>query len=58
MISLFNSCEVISGPENLFRLSGLTLLPRRRRKNKYISISARERVGGGGGEPYCLNKTH
>lgn len=49
MISLFNSCEVISEPGNLFRLSGLTWLPRMRRKNKSLSSSVREEL-----KPYCL----
>lgn len=42
MISLFNSCEVISEPGNLFRLSLLAWLPRMRRKNKSIPNSVRE----------------
>lgn len=51
MISLFNSCEVTSEPGNLFRLSGLTWLPRMRRKNKYISNSVREEL-----KPYCSSE--
>lgn len=51
MISLFNSCEVISEPGNLFRLSVLTWLPRTRRKNKSISNSVREEL-----RPYLEKK--
>lgn len=49
MISLFNSCEVISEPGNLFRLSGITWLLRVRRKNESVCNSVREEL-----RHYCL----